>query len=398
MMKRLMVPIPLAIWLAGCGEAPREKSSALSAPVSVSAVTAAAQTWPAIYEATGTVRARTSAVIAARLMGYVREVTVQTGDRVREGQLLVTLDARDLDVSSQRAEAAREEVRTAVPEADSAVAAARANLDLAQVTFGRMQDLFQKKSISNQEFDEASAKLKAAQATYNMAQARRVQLDSKLAQEDQNVHSTQVVRSYAEIRAPFSGVVIAKSVEPGNLAMPGEPLLTVERDGGYRLEALVDESHLTAIRVGQTASVTLDTIDRPIEARVAEIVPAVDAAARSYTVKIDLPAIPSLRSGVFGRAGFQLGSRSMVAIPAAAITERGQLQSVLVADNGVARTRLITTGQHANDLVEVLSGLTAGEMVIFPVPLGVADGTPLNVSHSAAEPAPASHSRVEGRP
>src|ERR1039458_3171468 len=169
MTKNILFLIPSVIWLAGCGEAPREKSSASSAPaIAVSAVTAATETWPSIYEATGTVRARTSAVISARLMGYVREVNAQAGDRVREGQLLVTLDARDLDVNSRRAEAAREEVRTAVPEADSAVAAAKANLDLAQVTFGRMRELFQKKSISSQEFDEVSAKLKAAQAAYDM--------------------------------------------------------------------------------------------------------------------------------------------------------------------------------------------------------------------------------------
>ena len=151
MTKHLLIPIPLAIWLAGCGEAPREKSSVSSAPpVAVSTVTATTETWPSIYEATGTVRARTSAVIAAKMMGYVREVKVQAGDRVHAGQTLVTLDTRDLDIGSRRAEAAREEVRTAVPEADGAVAAASANLDLAQATFGRMRDLFQKKSISNQ--------------------------------------------------------------------------------------------------------------------------------------------------------------------------------------------------------------------------------------------------------
>src|ERR1039458_4610480 len=195
MTKRLLIPIPLVMWLAGCGEAPKEKPAASPAPaIGVSAVTAITETWPSIYEATGTVRARTSAVISAKLMGYVREVKVQTGDRVREGQLLVTLDTRDLDISSRRAEAAREEVRTAVPEADSAVEGAKANLDLAKVTFGRMQDLFQKTSISNQEFDEASAKLKAAQAAYQMAAARRLQLNSKLAEVDQEVRSTEVTR------------------------------------------------------------------------------------------------------------------------------------------------------------------------------------------------------------
>src|ERR1019366_5928080 len=238
MTKHLLIPIPLAIWLLGCGEAPKERAAASAVPaLAVSTVTAATGTWPSIYEATGTVRARTSAVIAAKLMGYVREVKVQAGDRVREGQLLVTLDSRDLDVSSRRAEAAREEVRSGVPETDSAVAAAKANLDLAQVTFGRMRDLFQKTSISNQEFDEASAKLKAAQAAYEMAQARRLQLNSKLAQVDQEVRATEVTRSYADVLAPFAGVVVSKSVDPGSLALPGAPLFTIEREGAYRLEA-----------------------------------------------------------------------------------------------------------------------------------------------------------------
>ena len=179
MTKQLFLVVPVAMWLAACSDAPKATSVSSSAkPVAVSVITAATETWPSIYEATGTVRARTSAVISAKLMGYVREVKVQTGDHVREGQLLVTLDPRDLDVSSRRAESAREEVRAGIPEADSAVAAAKANLDLAQVTFGRMQDMYQKKSISNQEFDEASARLKAAQAAFDMARARRTQLDS----------------------------------------------------------------------------------------------------------------------------------------------------------------------------------------------------------------------------
>src|ERR1035441_1795468 len=142
MTKRLFLLIPVVIGLAGCGEASRQKSAASPEPaVTVSTVNAATETWPLIYEATGTVRARTSTVISAKLMGYVREVKVQTGDRVREGQVLVALDPRDLDVSARRAEAAREEVRAGIPEADSAVAAAKANLDFTQTTFGRMQEM-----------------------------------------------------------------------------------------------------------------------------------------------------------------------------------------------------------------------------------------------------------------
>jgi len=378
MKKATLVLIPFLAWLAGCGEPPEVSSTARSQAVGVNAVTAATEQWPAIYEATGTVRARTSTVIAAKWMGYVREVKVQVGDRVRDGQLLVVLDARDLDASANQAAAAREEVRNGFPEADSAVAAAKANLDLVQSTFKRMNELYEKKSISDQEFDETSAKLKAAQAGFEMARAKRNQLDSKLAQADQEVRAAQVTRSYAQVVAPFSGIVTAKSVDPGNLAAPGAPLLTIERDG-YRLEASVEESKLGVIHAGQPAAVTLDGMDRTIDARVSEIVPAVDAASRAYIVKIDLPAEPGLRSGLFGRAKFQLGSRQVLAIPFAAVTEQGQLQSVLVAENGVARTRLITLGDKSNEQVEVLSGVSAGEKVIVPVPQGLTDGAHVEV-------------------
>ncbi len=195
MTKSFLFPIPLVIWLAGCSDAPREvEPAAPVAPLAVNVVTAALQESPSLYEATGTVRARSSAVISAKWMGYVREVQVQVGDRVREGQLLVGLDARDLDASSGRAAAVREEIRNEIPEADSAVAAAKANLDLISVTFKRMHELYEKQSISDQEFDEASAKVKAGQAAYDMARSKRTQLDAKLAQADQEVRAAEVTR------------------------------------------------------------------------------------------------------------------------------------------------------------------------------------------------------------
>ena len=372
--------MPMSMWLTGCGEGPREKrATPETRAVSVTAVSVTTETWPSLYEATGTVRARTSAPISAKLMGAVREVKVQVGDRVHEGQLLVTLEARDLEVSSRRAEAARESVRSAMPEADSAVAVAKANLDLAQVTFGRLQDLWQKKSISNQEFDEAAAKLKAAQAGYEMSRARRLQLNARLAEVDQEVSSTEVTRSYANVVAPFAGVVIARSIEPGSVAMPGAPLMTIERAGALRFEASVEESRLGTIHIGQPVSVSFDSLNRVIEARVAEVSPSVDASSRTYTVKMDLPNLESLRSGVFGRAAFPAGSRSILAIPTSAVAERGQLHSVMIVEDGRAHTRLITVGQKMKDRLEVLSGLSVGDRLIFPVPRDLADGARVEV-------------------
>ncbi len=379
-MRIISVPLlVLAAILSGCGRESHTRAASTAPPVSVQSATICNQDWSDAYEATGTVRARTAAVISSKVMAYVRQVSVQGGDRVKEGQELVTLDAQDLDANVRRAELAEAEVRSAIPEADNAVAGAKANLDLAQSTFRRMEELASKKSISNQEFDEASAKLKSSQAAYDMARAKRSQLDSKLAQVEQEIRTAGITRDYTRIAAPFSGIVTAKSVEPGNLAAPGAPLLTIERDGAYRLEASVDESKLPFIKRGQTVEVTLEALDRRLTAAVSEIVPAVDAASRAYTVKIDLPPLPNVRSGMFGRAWFPMGRRRALTVPAAAILERGQLESVFVIDSSVARNRLITTGRRQQDVVEVLSGLSEGEKVVNPIPSGLADGAAVEV-------------------
>jgi len=365
--------------MTGCGGGESREKAAPAAAVPVQAVTVASQQWPDSYEATGTVRARTAAVLSSRVMAYVQQVAAQVGDRVRQGQLLVTLDSQELDTNVRRAEAGEAEVRAAIPEADNGVAAAKANLDLARSTFGRIEELMSKKSISNQEFDEASARQKAAQATYDMARARRTQLDSKLAEVEQEIRGAKIMLDYARIAAPFDGVVTAKSVDPGNLAAPGAPLLTIEREGDYRLEASVDESKLPFVKTGQTVEVGLEALDRRFNARVSEIVPAVDAASRAYTVKIDLPALPNLRSGMFGRAVFPMGARPVIAVPAPALVERGQLQSVFVAEGGAAHNRLVTAGKRESGAVEILSGLSEGEKVVSPVPPGLSDGTPVEV-------------------
>lgn len=369
----------LAVLTACGGSDSHPRAASLPPAVPVQTADVKTQPWPDVYEATGTVRARTAAVISSKVMAYVEQVAVQVGDRVREGQPLVTLDARDLDANVRRAGAARTEIESAFAEADNGIAAAKSNLDLAQSTFRRMEELAAKKSISNQEFDEASARLKGAQASYDMARARRKQLDAKLAQVGEEIRSATILRDYTRIAAPFAGVVTAKSVEPGNLATPGAPLLTIEREGDYRMEASLDESRLPFVKAGQPVEVELEALDRRLNARVSEMVPATDAASRSYIVKIDLPSVPNLRSGMFGRARFALGTRQVLSIPAKALIERGQLQSVFVVEDGAARTRLVTTGKRSPDAVEVLSGLTAGEKIVMPVPVGLADGARLEV-------------------
>jgi len=350
-----------------------------AAPVTVRTAVVGLSEWPRTYEAVGTVKARTSGQVSSRVMAYVREVKVAAGQRVTAGQTLIVLDARDFEVRQRQAEAARAEMNTATAEADHAIEAAKANVELAETTFRRIKDLFDKKSVSQQEFDEAAARVRVARASLNMAQAKRSQIDSKIAQVTEEVAAAGVQKGYSVLSAPFGGVVVARNVEPGNLAVPGAPLLVIEQESGYRFEATVEESQSGKVKLGQAATVRLDAGGEPLIGRVSEIVPAVDPVSRAFIAKIDLPASSLLRSGMFGRAAFASGSQQVLAVPDAALTERGQTQWAFVVDGGVARARIVTTGQRQGGAVEILSGLVSGEKIVAPVPSGLNDGARVEV-------------------
>ncbi|MCA2968242.1 MAG: efflux RND transporter periplasmic adaptor subunit [Acidobacteriaceae bacterium] len=371
----------ILVALSGCGgkHAPETTKTAPAAKLPVTVTPLTMSEWPDGFEAVGTVAARTVTTVAGRVMGTVMEVRVRAGDRVAAGQTLVTVDARDLEAAQRQAQAGLDEAKGAIPDAESAIAAAQAQLDLARSTLRRMKELYEKRSLSAQEFDEFNARVKVQEAAVAMARARRRQIDDKIRQAEQAVQQSQIARGYAEIKAPFAGLVLARRVEPGALSAPGVPLVDVEQTGNYRLEAIVEESRLGAVKQGAMTTVTVDAIATPFTGRVVEIAPAVDPGSRAFVARIDLPANPALRGGLFGRARFSTGTRQVLAVPRAAVETQGQLQSVMVEEGGVARARLVSLGAAREDTVEVLSGLRAGDRLILPRPAGLIDGAPVEV-------------------
>lgn len=331
------------------------------------------------YEAVGTVRAKTNTVLSSKLVGTVVALPAHEGDHVRAGQVLVEVDNREAKTQIQKAQAGVREAQTNIEEADktiraadSAKAAAEANRALAASTLKRYQALLERKSVSPQEYDEVETRYKIALAEVERAErmlqsvtAHKNMFFAKIDQANADVTSAQVYAGYARIASPINGIVVTKHAEVGSLAVPGQPLLTIE-DNSYRLEAIVEESQLSNIRLGANAIVTIDALGKEeLSGRVAEIVPTTDPASRSYTVKIDLQGKQMLRSGLFGKARFLAGERQVLAVPSKAVLQRGQLSSVYVVDgSGVARMRLITLGKTMGDRVEVLTGLSEGERIL----------------------------------
>ena len=243
--------------------------------------------------------------------------------------------------------------------AEKEVSAADSDLALAEATLKRYQQLYEKKSVSPQEFDEIKARYQSAEARRDMARAGQAQANAALTQ-------ARTSLGYTRIRAPFAGVVTEKKADAGTLASPGMPIFTIEDTRSYRLEVTVDESDIHLVRVGQVAPVTIDALGNvQLSGKIVQIVPAADPASRSFLVKVELPADARLRSGLFGRARFPRGERSALLIPRTSLVERGQLQGVYVLDaNQIAGLRYVTLGKSTGEQFEVLSGLQDGDKLV----------------------------------
>lgn len=321
--------------VTGCS--PHREAAAPQAPPvkgPVELLTLGLEDVPVRREATGTVTAATDAVVSSRGAGTVEFIRVKEGDRVRKGEILLELDRRELEAQ---------------------LSGATAEAENASVRYGRMKELYSTESVTRQELDNADRALKVARAAHAALEARL---------SDQTV------------RAPFEGIVTEKRIEAGEMAVPGRPLLRLVDDRHLRLEAAVPETEIQFLKPGDTVSVSLDALeDAPVTGTVSRIDPSSDPSTHSFRVKVDLPARPGLKTGLFGRMVYQTGIRKSIRVPAESIRTRGALASVYVAgEDGVIRSRLIKTGAAGGDRVEVLSGVSAGERIVVHPEEGMEGG------------------------
>jgi multidrug efflux system membrane fusion protein len=341
-------------------------------------------------EVVGTVRSKTQTVIASKVQGYVREVRAREGDLVEAGDLLIVVADREFRAQVERdqaavreAESSLDEVQRMLDEAHAALRSAEADHEYAAATAARYRLLMDRGLIAAQDHEQTEARRKSTVAAVEQGRARILSLKAREEQMRQRIvhakaqlRTSEVTLEDTRIATTSTGVVVSRRVEPGNLAVPGQPLLVLDDPHRYRLEVEVGESAMGWVRLGQSVPVMLDSIGRAVDGRVAEIVPAADPGSRSVTVKLDMPPQPGLRSGLFGRASFPAAERLALLVPTTALVERGQLTGMYVVDGqNVGRLRLVTAGPRRGDRVEILSGLSPGEHIVTQGAERVADGS-----------------------
>jgi len=372
-----------AAGLIGCGGKGEHATPPAREPIAVTTVPVTAVEGAERLEAGGIVAAHESAVLSSRIVATVITVRARAGDRVRAEQVVVTLDARDAADRTRQAGASVVAAENAVTQARAEQGAADAEYRLANSWRTRIATLHAKRSATDQERDEADARLAVAAARVDRAQAGFEGAKAALSATQSAADVATTTESFATLRAPFDGIVTERLTDPGNLAAPGIPLVRIESSAGLEVSVRVDEARAAAVRRGDRVEVAIDDpagAAAPFEAVVTEVARAVGVDQRAFTITIALPATATARTGTFARVFFRGAPRRSLQVPATAIRRYGQVTSVFVVEDNVARLRLVQTGNSTPAGIEVLAGVDAGEPIVSAPPARLDDGSPVTVT------------------
>lgn len=321
---------------AGCDGGEPGTVSPPGEPVEVRATSPAEASSSVVH--TGQVLSASDVQLATRTSGRVEAVLVDVGSRVGAGSPLVRLDASGVE---------------------SRIAAARAGAERARKSFERIRNLERDGAATAQELDDARAALESAEAGLREARAQR---------------------DYVVLRAPFAGTVSTRTVDPGDLASPGVPVLGLLRPDSLKVVVALPADAAKGIAPGDGATLRDPGGTTSWPARVSAVSPSRDPGSRRIRVELvpgeggDAPF--SLLPGSFVRVERRTGDPT-VWLPADALVRRGQLTGVFVVEDGALALRWVRTGIERGDAVEVLAGVTPADTVVRAPGDDLVDGTPV---------------------
>ena len=342
--------------ITGCGDNGPTTETENTDAVEVVVNTVAEAGDHSFLAASGKIEAVNSANLSTRMMGYVDKIYVHVGEKVQQGQLLLSIN--NADISAKLAQ-----VNAGITEATAA-------FNNAEKDYKRFTNLFRENSASQKELDDITA-------NYNMAKAR---LEG--AREMKNEVNAQL--SYINIRAPFNGVVTNKFIKEGDMATPGRPLLEVEAPGTFQVLAMVPESEILKIKMGAEVVVALKTINQKVKGTVTEMSTSAKNTGGQYLVKVALEKTSApVLSGMYATVQFpteEEEASNSVMIPVEALVTKGQLSGVYtVSQSNTALLRWLRLGRTVGDQVEVLSGLSANEQYIVSAKGKLYNGASLSI-------------------
>ncbi|MEZ6138147.1 MAG: efflux RND transporter periplasmic adaptor subunit [Pirellulaceae bacterium] len=355
------------------------------APVAVEEHAVVAARMTAEVLGTGTLEARVAATLSPKIAGRIAELMADQGDQVAKGELLVRLDGEELRQQLAIAQANVEAATAAIERLNADKERAQAVFQQTQKTYERAASLQQQNAISREEVDKASEGLAVAQSGVARAEAAIVEGRMQLmaAQKTAQYHEARMMDT--EIRAAFDGLIVRRNREPGDVAVPGSSVLTLISTDELWVSAWVDETEMSKLHSGQEARVVFRSEpERTFAGRVARLGREADRETREFIVDIHVLELPTNWAvGQRADAFIQVADVEVaVQLPAKFIERRDGVEGVFLLSSELAVWRPIQIGLRQRDVVQVLDGLTANDVVIRPIN----SSTPLRPNQRVARP------------
>jgi multidrug efflux pump subunit AcrA (membrane-fusion protein) len=344
----------------------------------------------------GTLLSPDQAKVSSEVAGIVRDVPVQLGSEVRAGDVLVRLEPRELQLALDRAESALHQTeaqlgidrtRAKEPPSDEEIASVRqaiANRDDARNTFSRAQQLNGRGLMSKVDYDSAETRMKIAEANYQAALDNVRSLKAQLQDRRAAFELAQKKLADATVRAPVSGAVAERLVQPGEYIRENTQVVTIVQVNPLKLKTAIQERHAGVIQAGQTVEFTVEAFpERKFTGKIAYVSPAVDQTTRTFPVEalVDNPD-RVLKPGFFakGVAHVRMDS-NVLAAPEGAISTLAGVSTVYVIEDNKARQQQITLGARQGQLVEVTNGLKGNEVLASTNLNQLATGVAVRIGH-----------------
>lgn len=345
-----------AIGLSGCGkEADQVQPADTSKVIKADVVTVTLGTVPLTAVEPGAVVPDQKAQIASRLMGYIKNLDVKVGQKVKQGDLLFSIDSGD--------------IKSQIAQANSGYQQAIAALKDARLDYNRFTKLYKEDSVSKQQYDKIKLQFSVAQENLAAAKSGLDQAKAQL--------------NYANVKAPFDGVVVQKMAVAGSLAAPGNPVVVMENLQSLSVQTQVAGDLYAVLRNGDTAEVRIEGIEKPMVGTIYTLVSVADPKTRTHTVKLSLPKVDDVNSGTFARISFKRGERQTMMLPKSAVVTRAGIEGVFVLENDKAFFHMVRTGAEMGDMVEIQSGLVLGEQIIISNNAEMLTGDTIEVNQGA---------------
>jgi RND family efflux transporter MFP subunit len=350
-------------------------AAATPAAVDVTSAAAVARNLPRGVEVVGSLAADEEVVVSAQIAGELTGLNVDFGSYVQQGQVIGQIDRRDAQLKVEQAEAAlkqtmarlgmREGERFDVQQ-NAEVQQAKAQLDWANMEYARNVKLVENGDVPRAVYDQATTNRNLAQARYRAALDAVNQQVALVEQQRAAINLARKSLTDTVVRSPISGAVKEKHVARGAYLAVGNKIVTLVKTNPLRLRADIPESSAAAVRAGQTITLAVDAFpERTFEARVVRIGASLNEQTRALTVEAQV-ANPAnqLRPGMFAKSQLITNENATaVMVPQKAVLNVAGLSKVFVIEDGRARERVVKTGASDGELIEVVSGVNAGEVV-----------------------------------